>query len=227
MKYLTMINAGAINICKNLLLSAKKVKINVENDFIISCLDKESFIEFQNYKNTFLFTNQKISSYQTWNPKNNSSFCKIVKYKWRIIKKIYKNNKELCYIDSDIVFKKNPKKQIVNKKKILFQMDYPLKKICSGFMVFNNTIETKYIINECSKYSHFIEDDQILINTLMKKNNAKNYRLLNPQFFPNGHIYNLLRNKTESYIVHANHYPLKNIKKKIQYFKNHKLWLLN
>jgi hypothetical protein len=227
MKYLTMINAGAINICKNLLLSAKKVEINVEKDFIIGCLDKKSFIEFKNHKNTFLFTNQKISSYQTWNPKNNSSFCKIVKYKWRIIKKVYKNNKELCYIDSDIVFKKNPKKLIVNKKKILFQMDYPLKKICSGFMVFNNNKETRYIINECSKYSYIVEEDQILINTLMKKKNAKNYRLLNPQFFPNGYIYNLLRNKTESYIVHANHYPLKNIKKKIQYLKNHKLWFLN
>lgn len=227
MKYLTMINAGAIKICKNLLLSAKQAGINIEKDFIIACLDKKSFSEFKNFKNTFLFINQKISRYQTWNINRNSSFAKIVKYKWRIIKKIYKNHKQLCYIDSDIVFKKNPQKLIANKKKILFQMDYPLKRICSGFMVFNNTIECKKIINLCFNGSHFILHDQILINTVIKNKNLKCIRLLNPQFFPNGLIYNLLRNKTESYIVHANHYPLKNIKKKIKYFKDHKLWFLN
>jgi hypothetical protein len=129
--------------------------------------------------------------------------------------------------DSDIVFKKNPRKLIENKRKILFQMDYPLKKICSGLMVFNNTIECKKIINLCFNGSQFILDDQILINTVIKNKNLKNIRLLNPQFFPNGLIYNLLRNKTESYIVHANHYPLKNIKKKIKYFKKHKLWFFN
>lgn len=222
-----MINAGAIGICRNLLLSAKQVGINTEKDFIIACLDKKSFLEFKNFNNTFLFINQKISAYQTWNINQNSSFAKIVKYKWRIIKKVYKSNKELCYIDSDIVFKKNPRKLIMKKKKILFQMDYPLKKICSGLMVFNNTKKCKEIINQCCKDSYFIFDDQVLINTVIKNKYLKSIRLLNPQYFPNGHIYNLLKNKTESYIVHANHYPLKNIKKKIKYFKKHKLWFFN
>jgi SAM-dependent methyltransferase len=60
MKYLTMINAGAINICKNLLLSAKKVEINVEKDFIIGCLDKKSFIGIGWPSNrTFEFENKE------------------------------------------------------------------------------------------------------------------------------------------------------------------------
>jgi hypothetical protein len=40
MKFLTQLNSGCLEICKNMLKSAKIVGLNTD-DFIIACLDKE------------------------------------------------------------------------------------------------------------------------------------------------------------------------------------------
>ncbi len=59
MKFLTFLNAGCIDICKNMLKSAERVGLNMD-DFIIACLDKESYDSFNEYSGAYLYKDQDI-----------------------------------------------------------------------------------------------------------------------------------------------------------------------
>jgi len=221
MKYLTFLNSGCTDICKNMLLSAHRVGINVDN-FYIACMDSESYLNLKHYKNCFLFDEQKIMEYQNWSFDPYSGFRQIVKNKWKLIKKIYKNNKELCWVDTDIVFKKNPEEVISNNDRILFQCDLPGSLLCSGFMVFNNTTKCSELIDECG--NNDIEDDQILINNIALTKYKNNIALLNQDYFPNGNIYYNQNRKEHAYIIHNNH--MIGIDTKISKFKEEGNWFL-
>lgn len=220
MKFLTQLNSGCIDICKNMLKSAENVGLNTD-DFIIACLDKNAYEALKHYKGAFLYDDIELKEYQNWSFDPNSTFRKIVKGKWKLISEVYKNNKNLCWVDTDIVFKKNPLAWISDKKEILFQCDIPGSQICSGFMVFNNTDECKNLINDCGIDE--IEDDQILINRT-----AINYRsscaLLPLEYFPNGHLYYAKNIKENAIIVHNNH--MVGIETKINKFKEEGLWFI-
>ena len=127
MKFVTFLNSGCLDICRNMLLSAEKVGINMD-DFYIACLDKNSYDNLRNYTNSFIWIevdhiNETLREYQNWTFDSNSGFRNIVKYKWRIIHEMYKNHKELCWVDTDIVFKENPIDLISGQDEILFQSD--------------------------------------------------------------------------------------------------------
>lgn len=154
MKFLTFLNSGCIEICKNMLISAENVGINID-DFYIACLDENAYVNMQAYKNAYLYRgelNYNISEYQNWSFDADSKFRLIVRNKWPIIQQIYKDHKNLCWVDSDIVFIKNPLEIIQNSNQILFQCDDPGLTLCSGFMVFNPTIECQNFVNDCSQY---------------------------------------------------------------------------
>ena len=212
MKFLTQLNSGCIDICKNMLKSAENVGLNM-NDFIIACLDKNAYENLKQYQGAFLYNNIELTEYQNWSFDPNSNFRKIVKSKWKLISEIYKQHKNLCWVDTDIIFKSNPLSWIENKKEILFQCDIPGSLICSGFMVFNNSGDCENLINECGKNE--IEDDQILINTIAR--NYKNCALLPMEYFPNGHLYYSKNIKENAIIVHNNH--MVGIETKINKFK--------
>ena len=108
-----------------------------------------------------------LKEYQNWSFDSNSTFRKIVKNKWKLIKEIYSNYKNLCWVDTDIVFKQNPLPILEHNTHILFQCDIPGSYICSGFMVFNDTKACEELIFECGENTE--EDDQILINTKVAK----------------------------------------------------------
>ena len=221
MKYLTFLNSGCIDICKNMILSAQHVGINVD-DFYIACMDYESYLSLKNYKNCFLFGDQKITEYQNWSFDPSSGFRQIVKNKWKLIKKVYENNKELCWVDTDIVFKKNIEELISNNNKILFQCDLPGSVICSGFMVFNNSDKCSQLIDECG--SNEIEDDQILINNIALTKYKDHIALLNQDYFPNGNVYYNQNRKQQAFIIHNNH--MVGIDLKIFRFKEEGNWFL-
>jgi hypothetical protein len=221
MKYVTFLNSGCIDICKNMIKSAENVGIN-SDDFFIACLDKNAYEEFKNYKNCFLWCDQKIKEYQDWTFDPNSGFRSIVKNKWAIIKHVYEKHQRLCWVDTDIVFKKNPSDGLKNDEKILFQCDRPGSWICSGFMVFNNSIECQNLINECA--NNQTEDDQLLINHIGLTKYHEHIALLSTEQFPNGHIYYNVGIKDQAYIVHNNH--MVGIQTKINKFKEENLWFI-
>ncbi len=220
MKYLTYLNSGCIDICKNLLISAKNVGIN---DFYVACLDSNSFDVMQEYsENCFLYTNQPITEYQNWTFDETSGFRKIVQHKWNIIKQVYQDHKDLCFVDSDIVFIKNPTHLIENHEKMVFQSDsYPKGSyICSGFMVFNDTPECNNLINDCAE--NHKEDDQLLVNRLVTEKYWEHHEILNDSVFPNGYVYFDQGRKSSAVIVHNNW--IVGIENKINRFKQAGLW---
>ncbi len=221
MKFLTFLNSGCIDICKNMLISAEKVGINM-NDFYIACLDNNSYQQLKEYKNCFLYLNQYISEYQDWTFDESSGFRQIVKNKWQIIKKIYQKNKELCWVDTDIVFVKNPIEYLTGHQEILFQGDSPGSTLCSGFMVFNQSKECEKIVNECA--SAIDADDQLIINEIMINKYPNNAAVLSRDLFPNGYAYYTEGKKENAVIVHNNW--MVGVEEKIKRFKEEKLWYL-
>lgn len=220
MKFLTQLNSGCVDICKNMLKSAENVGLNI-NDFIIACLDKECYDKMKEYSGAFLWKDIELTDYQDWSFDQDSKFRQIVKNKWKLISEIYKDNKKLCWVDTDIVFKQNPLSIIENQNTILFQCDSPGSLICSGFMIFNDTEECKNLINDCS--TNETEDDQILINYYAQKY-ANSCALLPLELFPNGHLYYSKNMKDKAVIVHNNH--MVGIETKINKFKEEGLWFL-
>jgi hypothetical protein len=221
MKFLTFLNSGCIEICKNMLKSAENVGINM-NDFYIACLDSNAYENLKEYKNAYLHIDQPITEYQDWTFSEESGFRNIVKNKWSIIKKIYQENKELCWVDSDIVFIENPIEYISGHEEILFQGDSPGSTLCSGFMVFNESKECGEIINECA--SAVDADDQLIINEIIISKYSNNAAILSRDLFPNGYAYYTEGKKENAVIVHNNF--MVGVETKMQKFKEEKLWYL-
>lgn len=221
MKFLTFLNSGCIEICKNMLKSAENVGINM-NDFYIACLDSNAYENLKEYKNAYLHIDQPITEYQDWTFSEESGFRNIVKNKWSIIKKIYQENKELCWVDTDIVFIENPIEYISGHEEILFQGDSPGSTLCSGFMVFNESKECGEIINECA--SAVDADDQLIINEIIISKYSNNAAILSRDLFPNGYAYYTEGKKENAVIVHNNF--MVGVETKMQKFKEEKLWFL-
>lgn len=220
MKYLTQLNSGCVDICKNMLKSAQIVGINID-DFIIACLDKNAYEQMKEYSGSFLYKENDTTEYQDWSFDKNSNFRQIVKLKWKLILEIYKSNRELCWVDTDIFFRSNPSEYINKQEHILFQCDLPGSLICSGFMVFNPSEVCERLLEECG--SNETEDDQLLINSVAQKY-ANFCRLLPMEQFPNGYYYYTLGKKKDAIIVHNNH--MVGIDTKINKFKEEGLWYL-
>jgi hypothetical protein len=204
-----------------MLISAENVGINMD-DFYIACLDLNAYESLKEYKNAFLHINQPITEYQDWTFAKESGFRNIVKIKWSLIKKIYQEHKNLCWVDTDIVFVENPIELIEGNEEVLFQSDSPGSTLCSGFMVFNETKECESLVNECG--SNEIEDDQLIVNEIALKKYRDCIAILSPDLFPNGHVYYNEGKKENAYIVHNNW--MVGVEEKTKRFKEEKLWFL-
>ena len=220
MHFLTQLNSGCIDICKNMLESARKAGLNQDN-FIIACLDQNAYDAMKKFKGAFHYADIQLTEYQDWSFDPHSTFRQIVKNKWELIKKIYSAHKQLCWVDTDIVFVKNPLPIIENNSSVLFQCDRPGSLICSGFMVFNDSPECAALIEECG--ADTAEDDQILINNKVMKYKDR-CALLDQEKFPNGYVYHTLGKKDKAIIVHNNH--MVGIQEKTKKFKDNNLWFI-
>lgn len=221
MKFLTFLNSGCIEICKNMLVSAEKVGINI-NDFFIACLDEESFEQFKSYGGCFLYMNQELKEYQNWTFDSNSGFRNIVRHKWKLIKKVHDEHPELIWVDTDIVFKENPVEVLTGHDEVLFQSDKPGSTLCTGFMVFNSTPECKKLVEECGLDES--DDDQLIMNRIALEKYRDNIAILSEDLFPNGNVYYQQGRKDNAMIIHNNW--MVGVDSKIQKFKEEKLWFL-
>lgn len=229
MKYVTYLNSGCIDICENMLLSAEKVGICMD-DFFVACLDEKSYEKFSYLKNSFKYADEELTDYQEWTFDADSGFRKIHYYKWPIIKKIYKDHKQLCWVDTDIVFLKDPSEYLSGRKTFMAQNDYPGPRACGGFLVFNDSDITESLIDDMA--DNTTEDDQILLNYYVSGAYKTNYKPLPRDLFPNGKTYYELLDidktkeelKETAYILHNNW--MKGIENKINKFKEEGYWYL-
>jgi len=229
MKYVTYLNSGCIDICENMLISAEKVGIDMDN-FFVACLDENSYQKFSYLKNAFKYADEELTDYQEWTFDADSGFRKIHYYKWPIIKKIYQEHKQLCWVDTDIVFLKDPSDYLSGHKTFVAQNDYPGPRACGGFLVFNDSDITESLIDDMA--ANTTEDDQILLNHCIEGAYKTNYKPLPRDLFPNGKTYYELldidKNKEElkknAYIVHNNW--MIGIDTKMNKFKDEGYWYL-
>lgn len=223
MKFLTFLNYGCFDICLNMLKSAENVGIKME-DFIIACMDNASHDAFKSkgYENAFLHIDQEIKEYQDWTFDGNSGFRKIVKHKWNLINEVHKKHPNLMWVDTDIVFKKNPVELLSGHKEVLFQTDSPGSRICTGFMVFNETPECRKLIEECSLYHS--DDDQLIMNHIGLSKYRQHIKLLSKELFPNGRMYYQENKKENAMIVHNNW--MVGVENKILKFREEGLWFI-
>ena len=200
-----------------MLESAKRAGI-ASSEFIVYCLDDESYDDLKDSVPCVRYESNAPKTYQNWSFDSKSQFRQVVKYKWKIIKEVYKENKNLCWVDTDIVFLKDFRFLGNQFNGTSCQSDLPGSLICSGFMIFSNTIQSEQLINECASLEG--EDDQQAINRLYTKYNIN---ILSLELFPNGNVYyqQNIKNK-DAFIVHNNH--MVGIETKIQHFKNEGLW---
>jgi hypothetical protein len=225
MKYLTYLNSGCKEICDNMLISAEKVGIKKEQ-FIIVAFDRPIH-EYYEKRGYFieLFKDVPEEKYHNWTWDEASKFRDLVKNKWQLIKKYYTSNKPLMWLDTDVVFVKNPESHILNFTKPTFQMDYPVRCACTGLMYFPDHIFSEEIIENLG--SQNTEDDQIVCNNLLatsKMNNKFNYFDLNQ--FPNGgYFYDAKGTSTEKTIIlHCNY--IVGLENKINRLKQTGVWFL-
>lgn len=218
MKFLTFLNYGCLEICKNMIQSAIKSGIP-SSDFIVYCLDEESYENLKNQVFCVRYQTDGPKQYQNWSFDANSQFRQVVKHKWQIIKKVYETHKNLCWVDTDIVFLKDIRFLAQQNDSVLVQSDLPGSSICTGFMIFGDNESSKNLIEECAM--HVDADDQLIINEIHEKHN---YKILNEEFFPNGKVYYVYNKKQNALIVHNNH--MIGIETKIQHFKNEGLWFI-
>jgi hypothetical protein len=223
MKFLTFLNSGCLDICLNMLKSAENVGINME-DFMIACIDEDAYKSLiaKGYSGAYLYIDQKLKSYQKWSFDETSGFRNIVKHKWKIIDEVHRKYPNLMWVDTDIVFKKNPVEILTGSEKILFQGDSPGSTLCTGFMVFNDTKECRKLIEECG--SDGTDDDQLIMNRIALQKYIDNIAILPEDLFPNGNVYYQQGRKENAMIVHNNW--MVGVETKIQKFKEEKLWFL-
>jgi hypothetical protein len=225
MKYVTFLNYGCVEICENMLVTAQKVGIKM-SDFYIGCIDEKSFKYMKKYKNCFLFENQANTDYENFTDEKNTSFSKITSYKFKVIKEVYKTHKNLCYVDTDVVFLKNPTEYLKNKKLILFQNDEPGYPLCTGFICFNNTKKCNNLLDdeEIDDLMKIYQDERA-INILCDKKYRDCVASLPKEKFPNGYNYFTKNISKDPYIIHNNF--IVGIENKINRFKQNNLWFLN
>jgi len=221
MKFLTFLNSGCLDICLNMLKSAENVGINMD-DFIIACMDKEAYESLSSYKGAFLYMDQNLKEYQDWTFNSNSGFRNIVKHKWNIINQVHKENPNLMWVDTDIVFKENPVEILTGHEEVLFQTDAPGSTICTGFMIFNETKECRKLVAECA--SDDSADDQLIMNEIALTKYNDYIALLSEDLFPNGNVYYQQGRKENAMIVHNNW--MVGVKTKIDRFKEEGLWFI-
>jgi hypothetical protein len=227
--YLTFTNNGYTHYTNNLLQSIKNN--NVDINLKIITLDKPSYDFFlDKHDNVNLFEKEDMSEELIEQSDNNFGNLMIVKFD--LIYRELLENKNVVYIDGDIVIKKNITEYLYDysdKSEIIFQNDLRPSKpnlvnVCAGFMYIKSSEKMikffkpeKKLIRKFNKYK---THDQTYIN---KNKNKLNYEMLPLKHFPNGaHFYNNHK-KLDPYIIHFNYVIGE---KKQQLMKEYKEWYI-
>jgi hypothetical protein len=225
MKYLTYLNSGCKEICDNMLFSAEKVGIKKEQ-FIIVAFDRpiHEYYENRGYS-VELFRDVPEERYHNWTWDETSGFRNLIKNKWVLIKKYFESNKPLMWVDTDIVFLKNPEEHLSRITKPTFQMDYPVKCACTGLMYFPDHEFSSEIIEKLGSQNK--EDDQIVCNRFLETPEMKDkFEYFDLNEFPNGGYFYDAKGTTVEKItmLHCNY--IVGLENKITRLKQTGVWYL-
>ncbi len=208
--YFTMTNHGFCDMVKNLAKSMEHS--NISNKLYVGCLDQQSVVDLRNVNNIecFPFFDDNIVSHATLF--NTDDFNNIMLRKLDMIKYMIQQKhpcKYLLFLDSDIVFYRNPL-EYINKLNddidfcIQNEACYPSQDtnlFCAGFMLMKNDAKVLPLFEYDPSYKG---DDQSIVNSNVHKLSIK-YFVFPNDLFPNGTVFyrpgNVLPNK---YMQHFN-----------------------
>ena len=222
MNYITFTTSGSVELCKNLLISVRK--LGMEKDFTVYCLDESSFAEISKFKcNSKLFDMSNIG--EKFHEYGKGDFRQVTEAKIQIIINELKDKDSLLYTDCDVVFRHDPTEylessieQIKDKEvDIMFASDSPFMPICTGFMYIKNTENVHKLFKkyfELSKEygklgSEHMYDQEIIYeilthNQILMPDTKIRHIIFPTEFVVNGHLYwNEPRTGREA-VVHVN-----------------------
>ena len=222
MNYITFTTSGSVKLCKNFLLSVKR--LGMEKNFTVYCLDKESFseIEKMGFKTKFFDVEGIGSEFHEY---GKSDFRRVTEAKIQIIINELKDKDSLVYTDCDVVFRHNPtefinfsNEQMKDKEvDIVFASDNPFMTICTGFMHIKNTEKVHELFKQYfelsreygQRGSECMYDQEIIFEILTKRFLDKEkliWGVYPTDFVKNGHLYwNEAETRTgNEAVVHVN-----------------------
>lgn len=208
----------------NLRASMNLVGIPDEH-ILVTCIDKKVFEKLNEKTMCRLFLDDTgICESASWSLRNNSAYQKLLPSKFKSIAShiTQPGVSDLVYVDSDIVFLRNPKEYLeICSCELAFQSEQPKNnQLCAGFVLLKNTTNTHVFVRMMKDYT---SDDQKYINALYRKGELKKTVILPHTLFPNGHYFTKTY-KSNPYIVHANW--IIGLENKIEILKDSGLWYL-
>ena len=226
MNYITFTNKGSLELCKNMLISARNV--GIEKDITVYTLDEFSNNELSKFECELKpFKSTVDDNYHSY---GSIEFKSLMTAKIKIILEELESRDSFVYTDCDVVFKHNPEEvfKIADKMtkedydinvffasdSLLFDKIVPDNKICAGFMHIKNVEGTKDFFTKIYELSTFaIEDgnpdscDQIIMRTVLSNNLMPNFNFgVYPlSFITNGHHYFSEKKTTgNECVIHCN-----------------------
>jgi len=157
-------NIGYLDFCKNLLLNFNDVVKH--HKIIFYCLDKPLYDALQSFVSErieiVLYNDVEVSS-NFINFGDSSEFVAMIKQKMRIIYSALETYSFIHFVDSDVVFCKEPTEEYYEKYKeydIVYQRDAPIPNehypfhewTCTGNFVLRNTEQTRTFLKLIQTY---------------------------------------------------------------------------
>jgi hypothetical protein len=224
MKYITFTNKGSLEICKNMLVSARNV--GIEKDITVYTLDEFSNNELSEFECELKSFDSGISGdYHSYGSKEFKSLMTT-----KIILEELETRNNFVYTDCDVVFKHNPEEVLKSADDIISQ-DYDINvffandslvfeshgepnEVCAGFMNIKNIKGTKEFFAKIYEVARITMNDsnpdscdQIIMRNILVNNIIPdfNYAIYPLSFITNGHHYFSVKNTTgNECVVHCN-----------------------
>ena len=195
---------------ENLLSSINQNNVNLDLKVYVLDRDSEKYFKKIHEDTAFLDSDQNFNEFMD---QKDSKFGELMIKKFDCIHRSLLENKNVLYIDGDIVIKKNIKQYLLNNMKnldILFQNDKNPKKpnqenLCAGFMLIRSNKKTINFFNPekipIKKIVKYRTHDQ----TYIIRNRAKfKYKVLSQRDFPNGPFFYENFKSIDPAIIHFN-----------------------
>lgn len=245
--FITYTTGNYTDFTLNLLINFQNTRLHVVHHIIVVCLDDVAIANLQSYSDaswvTLTLWEDKPESLALYADFGTANFNKITHQKMTILRSFLTKYEELYYVDSDIVFFKDPESMIRNTAgDLVFQQDAPFTEhkniyhtyLCSGnFFLRRNKRTTDFI----EKWFHMLtpncNEQETLYNYLKSTCNLdfRGITEVNLGVFPmemaqngydafrfNWHI------KDEKVCIHANH--MIGAQAKMNALKSINMWFL-
>jgi len=250
MHFITYTTGGFTHFTENLLKNFEEVLACHSHHIIVVCVDEQARNNLANYASkpwlTLEYKKTENSGFASFANFGTSEYNKILHYKIVLIRKYLPQYEELYFVDSDIVFFRDPLPTInATPGDILFQQDAAWNQhhflyhtyVCAGNIVVRNNTRTLDFLDKwikmCNKHPE-LNDQEVLYNYFAHINvsDIREVKELHVNVLPMEEFQNGLdafqcgwNTKAEKVCIHANYRV--GSEAKINALKSINMWFMN